>query len=258
VKTPPYRPQSVARSNPVSRGFSPTGTGEWPTLSRRSRHLSSHFNTAPARPRGVKILGRGFDLDFRVPRPSVLKGGAFGVLPMPKGLHRRYGLQRLHFITCSCCRRLTLLASVRARNALVKILAEVRDRYGFKLAGYVIMPEHIHLLISEPPNATPSKAMQVLKQRVSRRLRRKPWKAANLQQLRLPFRQAHDFLPQFWQPRFYDFNVWSQGKFVEKLQYMHMNPLKRKLVTHPRDWPWSSFSFYAREEPGLVRIDPVR
>jgi hypothetical protein len=60
-----------------------------------------------------------------------------------------------------------------------------------------------------------------------------------------------------WQPRFYDFNVWSQAKFVEKLQYMHMNPLKRKLVAHPRDWPWSSFSFYAKKESGLVRIDPL-
>jgi REP element-mobilizing transposase RayT len=99
--------------------------------------------------------------------------------------------------------------------------------------------------------------MQVLKQRVSRRLRRKPRKKVSSEQLKLPFRHAHDFLPQFWQPRFYDFNVWSQTKFVEKLQYMHMNPLKRKLVAHPRDWPWSSFSFYAKKESGLVRIDPM-
>jgi putative transposase len=62
---------------------------------------------------------------------------------------------------------------------------------------------------------------------------------------------------QFWQSRFYDFNVWSQKKFVEKLQHMHMNPLKRKLVAHPKDWPWSSFSFYAKSDPALVRIDPI-
>jgi hypothetical protein len=52
--------------------------------------------------------------------------------------------------------------------------------------------------------------------------------------------------------------VWSQKKFIEKLQYMHMNPMKRKLVAHPKDWPWSSFSFYARKESALVRIDPLR
>ena len=45
---------------------------------------------------------------------------------------------------------------------------------------------------------------------------------------------------------------------MEKLHYMHMNPLKRKLVDHPKDWPWSSFSFYAKKESGLVRIDPMR
>jgi putative transposase len=151
-----------------------------------------------------------------------------------------------------------LFASSRAKNLLVKILGEVRDRYGFALAGYVVMPNHIHLLIGEPAKGTPSTVMQVLKQRVSRRIRRKPRKKMPSQQLRLPFRHAHDFLRQFWQSRFYDFNVWSQTKFVEKLQYMHMNPVKRKLVAHPKDWPWSSFLFYAKKESGLVRIDPMR
>src|ERR1700751_3326442 len=95
---------------------------------------------------------------------------------MPKGLRRRYGQAHLHFITCSCYRRLPLFASVRSRNLFVKILGEVRDRCGFALAGYVVMPEHIHLLISEPAKGTPSTVMQVLKQRVSRRLRQKPRK----------------------------------------------------------------------------------
>lgn len=69
---------------------------------------------------------------------------------MPTGLKRRYGQGHLHFITCSCYRRLPLLRSVRVRNIFVQILGEVRDRYGFALVGYVVMPEHIHLLISEP------------------------------------------------------------------------------------------------------------
>jgi REP element-mobilizing transposase RayT len=93
---------------------------------------------------------------------------------MPKGLRRRYGLRHLHFITCSCYRRLPLFASARAKNLFVKILGQVRDRYGFALVGYVVRPSHIHLLLSEPGRGTPSTVMQVLKQRVSRRLRRKP------------------------------------------------------------------------------------
>jgi putative transposase len=140
----------------------------------------------------------------------------------------------------------------------VKILGEVRDRYGFALVGYVVMPNHVHLLISEPAKGTPSTVIQVLKQRVSRRLRRKPRRRASSQQLELPFRDSPQSLPRFWQYRFYDFSVWSQTKFVEKLHYMHMNPVKRKLVAHPRDWPWSSFSFYSKKELGLIRIDPLR
>jgi putative transposase len=100
--------------------------------------------------------------------------------------------------------------------------------------------------------------MQVLKRRVSRRLRRKPRKKLSTQQLRIPFRDPYDFLPQFWQRRFYDFNVWSQARFVEKLQCLHLNPVRQKLVAHPKDWPRSSFSFYARRDFGLLRIDPIR
>jgi putative transposase len=177
---------------------------------------------------------------------------------MPTGLSRRYGQGHLHFITCSCYRRLPLLESVHARNILVRILGEVRDRYGFALVGYVVMPNHVHLLISEPAKGTPSTVMQVLKQLVSKRLCPKRRRRASAGQLRLRFDREGDSLPQFWQARFYDFNVWSQKKKLEKLQYMHMNPLKRKLVLHPKDWPWSSFSFYSGRKPELVRIDPVQ
>lgn len=177
---------------------------------------------------------------------------------MPKGLTRRYGQGHLHFVTFSCYRRLPLLGSVRARNVFVKILGDVRDRYGFALAGYVVMPEDVHLLISEPPAGTPSTVLQVLKQRVSRCLRRKARRDVSARQLKLRFQDSDHCLPHFWQPRFYDFNVWSQKKKVEKLHYMHMNPVKRRLVAHPKDWPWSSFSFYASKDTGLVRIDPMR
>jgi hypothetical protein len=69
--------------------------------------------------------------------------------------------------------------------------------------------------------------------------------------------RTDDPLSRFWKRRFYDFSVWSLKKKVEKLLYMHMNPLKRKLVDHPKDWPWSSFSFYSKLKHGLIRIDPV-
>jgi putative transposase len=175
---------------------------------------------------------------------------------MPKGLKRYCGRGDLHFLTFSCYRRLPLLGTVRARNVFVEALAKIRERYRFLLVGYVVMPEHVHLLISEPPKGTPSLVLKVLKQRVSRDLRRKR-RRAPAGQLRLSFMKGADGLPRFWQPRFYEFNVYSAKKKREKLEYMHANPVKRGLVRNPSAWIWSSFSFYAKGETGLVRIDPV-
>jgi putative transposase len=124
----------------------------------------------------------------------------------------------------------------------------VRDRYGFVLAGYVVMPEHIHLLIGEPATGSPSTVMQVLKQRVSRQLRKTKRRASGAQ-LTLRFRGGDTALAQFWQHRFYDFNVWSEKKKAEKLEYMPLNPVKRNLVKHPRDWPWSSYVSYTKKDP---------
>lgn len=101
------------------------------------------------------------------------------------------------------------------------------------------MPEHVHLLISEPKRRTLSIVLQVLKERASRRM-------------------SDNSLPHFWQSRFYDFNVWSSKKRTEKLLYMHLNPVKRGLVAHPADWPWSSFGFYQDGSACLLAIDPVR
>jgi putative transposase len=175
---------------------------------------------------------------------------------MPKGLKRYYGRGDLHFLTFSCYRRLPLLGTARARNAFVAALAKIRERYHFRLVGYVVMPEHVHLLISEGSKCTPSLVLKVLKQRVSRDLRKKR-KRAVAAQLRLSFAEGDAGLARFWQPRFYDFNVYSARKLREKLEYMHGNPVKRRLVRNPGDWIWSSYWFYEKGEKGLVPIDCV-
>jgi REP-associated tyrosine transposase len=61
-----------------------------------------------------------------------------------------------------------------------------------------------------------------------------------------------------WQRRFYDFNVWSQRRKIEKRHYMHMNPVKRGLVTDPKLWPWSSYRFYQFRGVGLCDPDFVQ
>ena len=176
---------------------------------------------------------------------------------MPKGLKRIYGFGHLHFITFSCYRRLPLLRSARARSLFVHALDQVRREYGFKLVGYVVMPEHVHLLISEPARGNPSTVLKMLKQRVSQKLRRKARREISAGQQSFQFAPCRMLLPQFWQKRFYDFNVWSLKKRIEKLHYMHMNPVKRGLVARPDEWIWSSFSFYQGKGETLIEIDRV-
>lgn len=77
---------------------------------------------------------------------------------MPSGLHRTYGTHHLHFITCSCYRRLPLLNSTKARDRFLTVLEETRQRYRFVVVGYVVMPEHVHLLISEPEVEAPRRS----------------------------------------------------------------------------------------------------
>jgi putative transposase len=172
---------------------------------------------------------------------------------MPKNLKRYYGQKHLHFLTWSCYRRRARLGSGRARNLFVKILDEVRQRYRFRLVGFVVMPDHVHLLISEPERGTPSTVVQVLKQRFSRLMRRRKRARSNLQ---LPLWKEEE-APRFWQRRFYDFDVWSEKKKGEKLHYMHNNAVKRGLVTHPKQWPRSSFTFYFGKGDCLLKIDPM-
>jgi len=171
---------------------------------------------------------------------------------MPWSLKRYYGAGDLHFITCSCYRRRPWLASARRRDLFLEILEQTRQRYGFVVVGYVVMPEHFHLLISEPEKGTPSTVLQVLKQRFARRvLRERRRRCVSAQGLL--WKELEDL--HFWQARFYDFNVWSEPKRIEKLRYMHHNPVERGLVSEPEQWRWSSFRSYAFGEEGRVRIN---
>ena len=98
------------------------------------------------------------------------------------------------------------------------------------------MPEHVHLLVSEPEKSLLATALQALKQSVSRTL---------------ALRQTEPF----WQARYYDFNVWTEKKHIEKLRYIHRNPVVRGLVEKPEQWDWSSFRHHATGVEGTVEIE---
>ena len=153
---------------------------------------------------------------------------------MPWGLRRFHKSGQLHFITFSCYRRRPLLTPA-VRSLFERALERARVQYGFYIVAYVVMPEHVHLLMSEPERGSLASAIQSMKQSVARRAG-----------------------GRFWQERGYDFNVWSRRKLVEKRRYIHRNPVTRGLVRSPDEWPWSSFRQYARGEKGVVEIECQR
>ena len=154
---------------------------------------------------------------------------------MPSGLRRYQETRALHFLTFSCYRRQPFLASAQARDLFELALEQSRICYEFFVPGYVVMPEHVHLLMSEPERGTLASAVQAMKQSVSRKL--------------IGGRE------HFWQARYYDFNVWTANKRIEKLRYIHRNPVARGLVERPEDWAWSSFRHYVTGEAGTVEIE---
>jgi putative transposase len=155
---------------------------------------------------------------------------------MPDGLRRYQSAGGFHFVTFSCYRREPLLAERDGYAVVEQVLEEVRVRYEFVVAGYVLMPEHVHVLVSEPGQGSPAVALQMWKQLSSRLLKRPDEK-------------------QFWQRRYYDFNVRTEEKTVEKLKYMHRNPVVRGLVARPEEWAWSSYCHYLTGKRGTVEIE---
>ena len=130
----------------------------------------------------------------------------------------------------------SFLHSASSRECFEEELERVRRSYDFAVSGYVVMPEHVHLLLSRPHREALTVALQVLKQKTSRRLRPKTGEP-------------------FWQRRYYDFNIWTVDKHREKLEYIHRNPVQRGLVSRPEDWAWSGYPHYVTGAPGTVEIE---
>ena len=154
---------------------------------------------------------------------------------MPSHLKRYQTEGGYHFITFSCYQRAPLLNNDHARIIFEEILERVRQSHDFYLFGYVLMPEHVHLLLSEPKQQLLSNTMRVLKGETSKRLKgdRK----------------------QFWQNPLPRLQRPHPPKHVEKLRYIHRNPVQRSLVDKPEDWPWSSYRHYLTGEPSRVEIE---
>ena len=139
----------------------------------------------------------------------------------------------MDLVQFSCYRRRPYLDSAAARDLFQRSLETMRARYDLFITGYVAMPEHVHLLVGEPKKSVLAKSIQALKLSVAVQRSERP----------------------FWQPRYYDFNVFTYRKCIEKLRYIHRNPVRRGLVGEPETWAWSSFRHDWTGEEGAVQIE---
>ena len=168
---------------------------------------------------------------------------------MPRGLYRLHESGQSHFITFSCYRRQPFFNSPRVYDLFPMCLERMRRRFELRVYGYVVMPEHVHLLLSEPDHGTLADAVHYLKLSFTKRLQ------SRVSAQKTGANPGHPETGSFWQARYYDRNVRNTSEFAVKLRYLHRNPVKRGLVETPEVWKWSSFRHYALRELGVVEIE---
>uniref|UniRef100_A0A7C2K068 Transposase n=1 Tax=Schlesneria paludicola TaxID=360056 RepID=A0A7C2K068_9PLAN len=156
-----------------------------------------------------------------------------------------------HFITFSCYHRRRLLDHDQPKRIFLGVLNEVREKFAAKCVGFVLMPDHVHLLIWFPQPGQLSRFVQQLKGRSSMLIKR-------FLREQLPAYAAR-IAPDdpVWQVRFHSFEIYSRKKLEEKLNYMHQNPVRAGLVTRTTDWRWSSARWYEQRRTVGIPIEWV-
>lgn len=169
-----------------------------------------------------------------------------------------------HELIFSCYRGMPLLTNDRWRSMLARVIDRAMNRWEFRLAGFVLMPEHVHLLVF-PLADTPriDALLKAVKQPVAFRIGRQLQQAGSPLLERLTVRErpgVHVF--RFWQEGpGYDRNLQTAQSVLASLDYLHQNPVVRGLCQEVVDWKWSSARFYASEgqmiDAELPTIHPI-
>ena len=156
-----------------------------------------------------------------------------------------------HFVTFSVAQRRQLLALDHPKRIILSVLRELREEMSARCVGFVIMPDHVHAIVWFPEPGKLSRFMQEWKRRSSILIRR--W----YQETASHYLGHASVDLRFWLPRYYSFEVFEQAKLEEKLEYTHLNPVRRGLVERATDWRWSSARWYADRQSVGVEIEPV-
>jgi putative transposase len=142
-------------------------------------------------------------------------------------------LGTVRFVTFSCYRRLPGFIDEKSKGLFIRHLEMAREKHKFKLFGYVIMPEHVHLVILPGEDTKLGLLIREIKSKMAREY----------------FSEISTYGEQkkhiFWQKRCYDHNCRTRETVIEKIEYCHKNPVVRGLVDSPDKWEYSSYNFYS-------------
>ena len=174
-----------------------------------------------------------------------------------KKLKRSNVQGQAHYLTFSCYHNQPFLNRDRSRFWFIDSLKKARDKYQFELWAWVIMPEHVHLLILPNDGTEIQVILKSLKLSVGKTASK--WVKENSPEF-LPkmteIKPNKDKTIRFWQRGGgYDRNIFSIEEIYEKINYIHKNPVRKGLVNHPEDWVWSSYRAYEKNDNTIIDLN---
>ena len=163
-----------------------------------------------------------------------------------------------HYVTTVCFNRVPVFQSDSACELFIDALEQTRTHCSFKLVGYLVMPDHVHLIVN-PINRNISVVMRRLKSTSARLIL--DWLRNNhyersLNKLALSLAQHKSNTHALWQKNYSAIDLYTARFIQQKLRYIHLNPIRAKLCAHPAEWKWSSYRAYLPHAPHTVPIEP--
>jgi putative transposase len=165
--------------------------------------------------------------------------------------------QIFHYITSVTFNRVPVFRSEKACEIFAKQLGEVREKFPYKLIGYVVMPDHFHLLVNLKDDDA-SKFLLRLRGLSARKIiawLKKENYVSSLEKLKLKIPQKRHHTFAVWQKNPLVIELYSHKFLRQKLNYIHLNPVRAGFCDHPAKWKWSSYHAYLPHKQGEVPIE---
>lgn len=164
-----------------------------------------------------------------------------------------------HELTFTCYRGFQFLSRDRTRLWLCEAIEEARRDLDFALWAYVVMPEHVHLIVCpRRPDYQVARILRAIKEPVGRHATAYLVRNAPEWLPRITQRRGKRVERHFWQPGGgFDRNITEPGTLATMVDYLHENPARRGLVARAREWPWSSAAWFEDRADCPLRPDPI-